>query len=897
VGAPTGTVTFLFTDIEGSTRLWEAAPDAMGPALASHDQILRTAVEAYGGYIFAPGGDGFAAAFRRAGDAIGAALDAQAALGSVTWPEGAPVRVRMGLHTGVAEERDGNYFGPAVNRAARLMAVAHGGQVLCSGATAALVEDEALLIDLCEHRLRDLDRPVRVFQLGEGVFPPLRSLDAVPTNLPTVRTELLGRSEDVTALSELVGRERLVTLTGTGGVGKTRLALAAAAVLAPGFADGCWLVELAPVAEGAEVAKVVASALGVPAADGDGLAKYLSDRRALVVLDNCEHLRAEAADLVDAVLAAAGDVHVLATSREPLSVEGERVYRVGSLALPSPGAAVDEAARAPAVQLFAERAAAARRRFALDSGNVAAVIEICRRLDGIPLAIELAAATAAAMSPALIAARLGERFRLLGGGSRRALDRQRTLLATVAWSHELLSDDEKAVFRRLSVFPASFDIAAAEAVAGGDEPLDVLGAVVRLVACSLVQFDEDEERYRLLETLRQYGADRLVEAGETDHARQRHAHQFLALAERVAPELNDARYPDATILLTTELENLRAVAQWCIEGQQWGPLATLAEQLWLFLYQAAPVDGAHWYGEVADHAQGLGPQLLADILAKLAVLAGNSGADYPHAALLAERSLGVTDAVEESPWAWLALASVAFFTTRGPEGLRACERALAAAEARHNEFVAIIALGVRANLARDLGDAQQHALDLSESLRRAERGEHPLHARVAAIGAASSHLWTGAGPDPVASLDVLARYDTGPRIDDTLGLWLDLYWGASLVGLHRPGAVGHLTRAVQLADRQAAPAAADLALRLLATAAAEAGYKPEAATLIGYCDAYLLQYRIAASGYAWVQAYVDDALAGLPDRAAHEARGAASTRGQLMTLVNHLGSMIEQPGP
>ena len=510
-----GTVSFLFTDIEGSTHLWDSVPEVMAQALERHDSIFRSSIATCDGYVFSISGDGFGAAFASAADALTVAVAMQGALAAEPWPAGAVIRVRMGVHTGEASERDGNYFGTAVNRAARLMAVAHGGQVVCSQASAVLAGAAVSLRSLGEHRLRDLAAAEQIFQVGGDAFPPLRSVDAVPTNLPTVRTELIGRTDEVTELMELVERERLVTLTGVGGVGKTRLALGVAASIAAGFTDGCWLVELSPVADGDEVVKSVAAAIRAPTTTTDALVDYLADRRVLIVLDNCEHVLDAAADLVDAIAAAAADVHFLVTSREPLGLDGEQVRRVHSLALPAAEAGPQEAEATAAVRLFAERAAAASARFTIDAGNVAAVVEICRHLDGIPLAIELAAARVRAMAPAEIARRLDERFRLLAGGSRRSQERHRTLLATVAWSHDLLTDDEKITFRRLAVFPASFDLAAAEAVAG-DGTIDVVDCVLRLVDRSLVMFEPEEDRYRLLETLRQYGADRLAEAGETE---------------------------------------------------------------------------------------------------------------------------------------------------------------------------------------------------------------------------------------------------------------------------------------------------------------------------------------------------------------------------------------------
>jgi predicted ATPase/class 3 adenylate cyclase len=893
VGAPSGTVTFLFTDIEGSTRVWEAAPEQMGPALAIHDAIVRGAIDRHGGWVFSTGGDGFGAAFARAGDAVAAASDAQAELGSARWPAGAAARVRMGLHTGEVEERDGNYFGPAVNRAARLMAIGHGGQVLCSQVTAALVGPMSGLRNLGEHRLRDLGAAEVVFQVGGGSFPPLRSVDVVPTNLPTVRTELIGRADHIAALSTLVAHEQLVTLTGVGGVGKTRLALGVAAALSHRFADGCWLVELAPVTDGGEVAKAVAAAMGTPLTDRESLVAYLADRRVLIVLDNCEHVVAHSAELVDAVLGAAPDVRVVATSREPLGVDGEKVYRVGSLAVPPTGAPAGEAAAAPAVRLFADRAAAVSQRFAVEPGNVTAVVDICRHLDGIPLAIELAAARVRAMPPAEIAARLGERFRILGGGSRRAQERHRTLLATVSWSHDLLDDDEKAVFRRLAVFPSSFDLAAAEAVAG-DGGLDVLDTVVRLVDRSLVQYEPEVGRYRLLETLRQYGSERLSDAGETDTARERHARHYLELAEGARPELESARYPVAHDRLLGELDNLRATAEWCIDGGRWAELWALARPLWPFLFQAAPADGVSWYRELADHAGALDPRVVVDALGAMAALAVESFSDFPYGTTLAEHSIALAERerVAHSPWAWIAVTQAAMLTTHDPEGLAACEQALAAAEARDDELAAIIALGLQANWLAFFGDAEGCARTSADAVRRAERTGHPVHLQMAVVTAATSLLFQCAPPDFAAALAVLAGHDELAHLDDAaIWMWHDIAWANALVGLHRAEAVPRLARAVRIADSQSILYAVDHALRLLAVAASEAGHEREADMLAGYSEACLSAHRMPAPGFAWIQAALDRAL-GAPDRAAQRAAGAGLTRYEMLAIVNDLEAGI-----
>jgi predicted ATPase len=561
-------VTFLFTDIEGSTGLWETAPDATDSALAWHDSILRDAIGAHGGYVFATGGDGFAAAFARAADALAAAEKARTELANEHWPEGATVRVRMALHTGEASERDGNYFGSAVNRAARLMAVGHGGQLLVSAVTAELLTDVEL-VDLGEHRLRDLAAPMRVFQVGPGSFPPLRSMDFLPGNLPQVVSALVGRVAELTAIAEAVRANRLVTLTGVGGVGKTRLALQVAADAMTGFSDGAWLCELAAASTGDELAHVVAVALGVGQRPHMSLAAsivdFLRPRQELVLLDNCEHLHDDAADLAEAIMAGAPRVHVLATSREGLGVRGEQMWPLRSLDL-----APRQTGPSEAVELFASRAQAVDPAFALDDKSLAAVAEVCRRLDGIPLAIELAAARVATMSPGEIAGHLDERFRLLTGARRRGVERHQTLRSAIAWSYSLLTDTERVVFDRLGVFPSSFDEAAAVAVACGDgvERWDVIDAVAALVAKSMVGAERSEEptRYQLLETLRHFAREQLEARGETDTTHRRHAAHYARVAEEVGGGLMS---PDALHWrprLIAELDNLRAATGWAFDG-------------------------------------------------------------------------------------------------------------------------------------------------------------------------------------------------------------------------------------------------------------------------------------------------------------------------------------------
>ena len=568
---PTGTVTFLLTDIEGSTRLWEDDGDAMREGLALHDTIIREAVAHHDGFVFATGGDGFAVSFARAADAIAAAGSAQLALSAQELPP-----VRMGVHTGETEERDGDYFGNAVNRAARLMAIGHGGQVLVSQATAQLVGDVELH-DLGEHRLRDLSQPERVFQLivagTKRDFPPLRSLDTLPTNLPVQLTTFVGRDDELEHITGLVVEHRLVTITGVGGVGKTRVALQVSAELLPGQRDGVWLCELASAEDDDALADVVALALRAPARPAlsllESIVEFLRTKELLLVVDNCEHLLTAASRLVERVLRTCPGVRVLATSREGLGVPGEHLWPLRSLSMPGRSEPFDVVAASDAVQLFVDRAGSVDPSFALDEHDAQAVAEICRRLDGIPLAIELAAARVAAMAPTEIASLLDERFRLLTGGRRRAVERHHTLRATVDWSYSLLDETERVVFDRLGVFAGTFDASAAQSVAASDgiERFDVLDALGELVAKSMLgaEHEDGRTRYQLLETLRQYALEQLDEHNETDTFRRRHAEHYAAFAERIGPLLLGTEELVWRPRLKVEVDSLRAAVGWAIE--------------------------------------------------------------------------------------------------------------------------------------------------------------------------------------------------------------------------------------------------------------------------------------------------------------------------------------------
>ena len=581
MGLPSGPVTLLFTDIEGGTRLWEAAPEAMAEALDRHNRIVREQIEVAGGHVVQTVGEAFRAVFADPSAALASAVAVQRAAGTEPWPPGLPIRVRMALHSGACVERDGNYSGPVVNRVARLLAAGHGGQVLVTGATYELLAGQALpggigFRDLGEHRLKDLGRAERVFQvtgpgLAEG-FGPLRSLDdpALRHNLPSQATSFVGRAAELAELRSLVsGGSRLVTIAGPGGIGKSRLALQVAAEVLDGTGEGVWLVELAPVAEPELVARTVAAVLGVREEPErpvlDTLVEAVGDRYLLVVLDNAEHVLGAAAKLADAMMRSCPRACLLVTSREPLGVSGEQVFRVPSLAVPPADlAAPDRLAAFESVQLFAERAVMYRRGFALDAANAVAVAAVCVRLDGIPLALELAAARLGSLSVSEISSRLDQRFRLLTGGSRTALPRHQTLRALIDWSYDLLNPEEQMVLARLSVFAGGWTLAAAEAVtsAGDAGEWQLLDHLAALVGKSLVLADEIQgsTRYRLLETVRHYAAERLAQrpGSELDQTRAAHRNHYLALVETAGLHL---RGPDEAVWLDrleVEFDNIRA---------------------------------------------------------------------------------------------------------------------------------------------------------------------------------------------------------------------------------------------------------------------------------------------------------------------------------------------------
>lgn len=560
ISLPEGTLTFLLTDLESSTRAWEAQPDAMRAAMEQHDGIVQRAVEGHGGMQVEAGreGDSVLAVFRSALEAAAAALDVQRNFASASWPEGLRLAIRVSLHTGEAQLRGAHYFGLTLNRCARLLALCHGGQVLVSMATRQLLADEAPtgsdLWDLGLHRLKDLSRPEHVFQLVDldrpVEFPPLRSVRGRATNLPVQLTRLIGRAEELQELHRLQADSRLVTIRGPGGVGKTRLAVELGSRLVSSMTDGVWFVDLAVVTEAGQVPRQVASALDLEEQTGrpvqETLIEHCAERELVLVLDNCEHLVAPIAELAEDLLQSSPGLQVIATSREALRIPGEVVWRVPALAVPQ------------ATRLFVDRARAGKPAFALTDHNAGAVADICERLDGMPLAIELAAAQVAMMPVEEVATRLQQGLPILSGGSRNAAARQQTLEALIDWSHQLLEPPEAVLFRRLSIFAGDFALAAAEDVCSGlDLPRSGVAFVLsELVAKSLVQ--PVEGRYRLLETIRAFAHARLEAAAELETVRARHAGHFLEVAGSWVPG-ERAAWLDR---LEADHDNLRAALRW-----------------------------------------------------------------------------------------------------------------------------------------------------------------------------------------------------------------------------------------------------------------------------------------------------------------------------------------------
>jgi predicted ATPase/class 3 adenylate cyclase len=622
---PSGTVTFLFTDIEGSTQRWEDAQPAMRLATRRHDELLREVMERHRGYVFKTVGDAFCVAFSDARSALAAAVDAQRTLGAEDFATVDGLRVRMGLHSGAAEERDEDYFGPTVNRVARISDAAHGSQIVLSGITAELVRGDlpagVALVDLGEFALKGLAAPERIFQVcAEGLpaeHPPLRTGGFVRSNLPIMLTTFVGREPELAELRGVLAEQRVVTIVGTGGAGKTRLAIELATSIAERFPDGIWFVDLAPLTSGTLVADEFAAVLNIRATSASAvlerLVSSLRARTTLLVVDNCEHVIDEAARCIAHLVAHCPQLRVIATSRESLRIAGEHIFAVAPLEVPPPMTGTpnaDSVLAYSAVALLVQRAAASSS-FRLTNENAVDVVEICRRLDGLPFALELAAPRLLVLSPAELLARLGERFRLLRNEQRGSLPRRQTLSALIEWSYRLLGDDERTLFRSLAVFPGSFSLDSAARVSGdsGERTLDLLSS---LVDKSMVVSDAvaTSTRFRLFESTRAFAQEQLRLEGERDGTLERFCEAMLALARealRVLPFSQERPWLDSIEL---ELDNLRAALTETLEaGRDVAAGAEIAAALGFFWQGRRPQEGSHWL-QLAREAAGAYPKPL-----------------------------------------------------------------------------------------------------------------------------------------------------------------------------------------------------------------------------------------------------------------------------------------------
>jgi len=735
---PSGTVTILFTDIEGSTRLLERLGDGRyAEVLEEHRRLLRRACDGFGGREISTPGDAFLAVFARASDAVGAAIAAQQALARHPWPDESGVRVRMGLHAGEPTSASGDYGGIDMHRSARICAAGHGGQILVSEAAKSLAEahlpPETRLQSIGLHRLKDLQRPEHLFQVFHPdlrpAFPPLRSLDAHPNNLGLQLSSFVGRERELRDVKAALQNGRLITLSGPGGVGKTRLALQVAAEVLHEFDDGVWSVELASLSDPALVPQTVAMTLGVQEAPHDSplgtLVHALRARRALIVLDNCEHLVDACARLAEALLRGCSGLKILATSREPLAIPGEAVYTVPPFTVPDPATlpALAALAKYEAVRLFVERAGSSKPGFTMDTANASAIAQACYRLDGIPLALELAAARVGTLTVTQIVERLDARFGLLTGGARTALPRHQTLRATMDWSHDLLSSKEQALFRRLAVFAGGFTLEAAEAVGAGDQVPgdDVLELLAQLLAKSLlVAAGTDREvRYGMLETVRQYSQERLDASTDAAAAQERHQRYYVEFAEAAEPHLEGPEQLVWLDRIETEHDNLRAALAWGAGHGDAEPMLRLCAALWWFWYvRGYHSEGRRWLGDALAHTGKVSPAVKARALDGAGTLAADQG-DYTAALACFEQSLAIHRDTGRTAGVARALHGIGRVAWRKGDYERAAARYEEALALRGQLGVSVIigqVLNSLITLAMARGEHQKAAALLHESL-------------------------------------------------------------------------------------------------------------------------------------------------------------------------------------
>jgi predicted ATPase/class 3 adenylate cyclase len=699
---PSGTVTFLFTDIEGSTKLAQAHPDKMPALLARHHEILRDAIRAQNGYIFQNEGDSLAVAFHSPVDALCAASYAQKMLQNEAW-EPAPIKVRMGIHTGIAQLNDPSapniYTGyTTLATTARIMSAGHGGQILLSSATHELIREslsaDTELIDLGEKRLKDLLRSERLYQLNilglPSSFPPLKTLDSFPNNLPTQLTTFIGRVIEIAEVKQELEAHRLVTLTGSGGTGKTRLSLQVAASLIEKFDHGVWFIELAPLSDPVLIPQTILSTIGVLEQQGktplEVLKEYLHEKQMLIVLDNCEHLVTASAHAADALLNAAPKLKILASSREALGVKGEASYPVPSLSLPDIKhlPMIEQLSQYEAVRLFIDRALLVAPHFVVDKDNAPFIAQICYRLDGIPLAIELAAARVKMLSVEQISKRLDDRFRLLTGGARTALPRQQTLRALIDWSYDILSDNERLLLCRLSVFMGGWTLEAAEEVCSGDEIewQDVLDLLTQLVNKSLVVVMErsqsDETRYRMLETIHQFAREKLLETGSVKLIRDKHLAYYVKLAEQSEHELYRSNQAYWFNKLDEEIDNFRMAREWALETNVEAGLRIVSSPWRFWDTRGYIAQFGDWLRQALDRYD-TPDTLRAQALATYAYSHFQQG-NLPETIKLAEQSLQLARALSDKQLQAFCLSTLGAFTLfqgKVGEGIPLLEESLA----------------------------------------------------------------------------------------------------------------------------------------------------------------------------------------------------------------------------
>ncbi len=730
-----GTVTFLFSDVEGSTKLWELHPEAMGAALQRHDGLLRQAIQEKGGRVFKTVGDAFYAVFDDAVKALSAAHGAQRVIMAQDWGK-TPIRIRMALYTGVAEVRDEDYFGLPVNRAACLLSAGHGGQILVSSATQALAQNrlpEGLsLRDLSEHRLRDLEEAERVYQLiGPGLpadFPPLKSLDSYPTNLPVQLTSFIGRERESAEVKRLLETTRLLTLTGPPGTGKSRLGLQVAAELLNQVEDGAYFVELAPISDPGLLASTIAQVFGVRETAGQTLLQtlknYLREKHLLLLLDNFEQI-IDAAPLVGELLSASPSLKVLVTSREPLRVYGEQEYAVPPLTLPDPECieSLPDLSKCEAVELFIQRARAVKPDFALTEEDAPAVIEICVRLDGLPLAIELAAARSKLLAPEIMRRRLESRLMTLTGGARDLPARLQTLRGAVDWSYDLLDTAEKTLFTRLAVFQGGRSVEAVEAVCSHGLAIDILDGLESLLNKSLLGQEagfDGEPRFVMLEMLHEYARERLEESGEAEDLQRRHAAYFLALAERAAPEMRSAGQVYWSLRLRDEHNNLRTSLAWSLGGGDAILGLRLVGALCDFwIYGGHSNEGLAWTKQALESGKDAQPEVRALALNAAGRLSWDQG-DYINGKLYNRDALALYRAMGDEAGRASALIWLSSHALASPgecrAGIKMCEEGLELFRKLNDKVGIEYALNNLGELARLDGDYERAKRAYEEGL-------------------------------------------------------------------------------------------------------------------------------------------------------------------------------------